>query len=77
MAGFLCHCKRKKNLFSVQIRYQLLMLLVLDVCSGHIGAGELWETLRKDSVSKLIRNDQRFPLELKVSGEDAADGADS
>lgn len=34
---------------------------------GHIGAGELWETLRKDSNTKLLRNDQRFPQELKAA----------
>ncbi|KAK7499466.1 hypothetical protein BaRGS_00009118 [Batillaria attramentaria] len=33
---------------------------------GHIGAGELWDTLRKDSTTKLLRNDQRFPQELKI-----------
>ncbi|KAL8612522.1 hypothetical protein ACOMHN_053776 [Nucella lapillus] len=32
---------------------------------GHIGAGELWDTLRTDSKDKLIRNDIRFPGELK------------
>ncbi|XP_070192554.1 uncharacterized protein [Littorina saxatilis] len=32
---------------------------------GHIGAGDLWDTLRSDSMGKLIKNDLRFPPELK------------
>ncbi|XP_076447477.1 uncharacterized protein LOC143284569 isoform X2 [Babylonia areolata] len=37
----------------------------MQIDAGHIGAGELWDTLRKDSKDKLIRNDLRFPQELK------------
>ncbi|XP_041348580.1 uncharacterized protein LOC121368092 isoform X2 [Gigantopelta aegis] len=32
---------------------------------GHIGAADLWATLRSESMDKLLREDLRFPHELK------------
>ena len=41
-------------------------MLFYFVFAGHIGASDLWDTLRTESMEKLLREDMRFPRELKV-----------